>query len=315
MFFESEIPFSFPLIKIRSLITYLKVKKPSGISYFLLVLINEFADREVKISDLLKEFGVPVDLHSIFAAELTKLIKLEIISTNYDYNPDYFEEYKLGFFNFTRAGKKMFIDEQIPMDSNNEVKQEIYFNPGLNNQLALNAPHNYGESFNLDEAKSYFEKLEYTNVEELEDYLNTKKGDGIKIKREEVIIKVEILLNEYNFLEYPCKILINNNFELEFKFLDNKLQKFFDNNFSPELIEIILNKKFKFVDSSIVKSEIETINSPFKIFQPNDLEKLKTAKSSLDLFCSGYETSNNIVSFSYSYVKSGILSKTKFINC
>ena len=72
--FKFETSFPFPIVKVTTLIHHTEVSKPTGISYIILVLINESANKREKLSNLLIQFGVPEDLHGIFANEIYKLI-------------------------------------------------------------------------------------------------------------------------------------------------------------------------------------------------------------------------------------------------
>ena len=56
--FKLETSLQFPFFKMNELVTYSEVKKPSGVAYILLVLINESKDRTAGLSNLLENFGV-----------------------------------------------------------------------------------------------------------------------------------------------------------------------------------------------------------------------------------------------------------------
>ena len=82
--FKLDTSIQFPFYKMNELITYSEVKKPSGVSYILLVLINESKDRTARLCNVLENFGVPKNLHYIFAEELDSLIRQDILVCNYD---------------------------------------------------------------------------------------------------------------------------------------------------------------------------------------------------------------------------------------
>ena len=100
----------FPFFKINELVTYSEVKKPSGISYILLVLINESKDRNANLSNVLENFGVPKNLQYIFADELSKLIRQSILDCD-RFHKNEFDNYSIGYFRFTEKGKKIFWEE------------------------------------------------------------------------------------------------------------------------------------------------------------------------------------------------------------
>ena len=105
--FKLETSIQFPFFKMNELVTYSEVKKPSGVAYILLVLINESKDRTVGLSNKLENFGVPKNLQYIFADELEKLISQDILNCDGFYKSE-FETYSIGYFRFTEKGKKIF---------------------------------------------------------------------------------------------------------------------------------------------------------------------------------------------------------------
>ena len=125
--FETSMPF--PLTRVTTEVHHTEVKKPSGISYIILVIINESKDKKTKLKDLLVQFGVSTDLHPIFADEIHNLInELEIIEcTQYQYNKQHFDEYTIGNFKFTVKGKKVFKEELIPSKNTVEDKEDYWF--------------------------------------------------------------------------------------------------------------------------------------------------------------------------------------------
>ena len=66
MSFKIETSFAFPIVRINTIIKSTKVEKPSGLSYLLLVLINENNDRNALLFDTLKLFGIPDDMIEVF---------------------------------------------------------------------------------------------------------------------------------------------------------------------------------------------------------------------------------------------------------
>ncbi len=296
--YKIETSFAFPLIKLNTLVTYTQVKKPSGISYFLLVLINESSDRSVKISSLLKQFGVPEDLHELFADEIQKLLKMEIILSNYGYNKSYFEEYTLDAFSFTSKGRKVFLDEAIPLDTTNEIKQNIYYNPALN-QLNILVDRPYGNIENSIFNDDFFKQLMIPDIDIVEEYLNSIKNNGIIIKKEEIIITTQILGFENNFITYPITIILSDDDAVSFEFEEPKLKSFFEKYYSKNMITggILAKRKFKFPNEEQLSTTLSK-EIPFSnIFVPEDINRLMNQKSMIDICSESYLTSNG--KFSY----------------
>ncbi len=61
--FELNTSFQFPFFRVTELVSYTEVKKPSGVAYMLLVLINKSKDKKANLSITLENFGIPKSLH------------------------------------------------------------------------------------------------------------------------------------------------------------------------------------------------------------------------------------------------------------
>lgn len=272
--FKIETSFPFPILKVGSLVTYTKVEKPSGISFIILVLINEPQFKNQKLSDLLVQFGVPVDLHSVFADEVQRLInELAIIECVYTYGSNLFSEYKLGDFFFTEKGKKIFKDEMIPSDLPIEGQFHVYFNPAKN-ELFFDTKEL--KLANLDSSalsKSFAAQFDYKNESELEDYLNSIKGIGIKIKKEELITKVSLMDQEYFYTKYDGTLVFKPvKGTLDFLFDNKALNTFYNQYFTPKIIQESLCLKNKFKAKGVVNSiySIDKENITYKTIDTYD---------------------------------------------
>jgi len=125
-----ETSFQFPLFRISYDVAYEQVRKPDGVSYMLLVLINESQDKNVELSVLLNRLGIPNSLHFIFADTIVKLINQEMIMTTDDtyFDRTYFNRYQLKNLKFTPKGKKFFLNESIATGIVKEVKVPVFYN-------------------------------------------------------------------------------------------------------------------------------------------------------------------------------------------
>jgi hypothetical protein len=247
-----ETSFPFPILKVTSLIQHTEVSKPTGISYIILVLINESTNKRTKLSDLLVQFGVPYELHGIFADEINKLIhELEIIKcAPYEYNRLHFAEYLVGNFVFTEKGKKVFKEELIPASKSIESKQELFYDP-VHNTLMDKVPLDWkiGKIVSSVLPIQFAEKFDYYDHVELEEYLDSVKGKGIVIKKDEVIIDVKIMSNEYFYTTFPVVFFIDNKKRtINFEFPDNPTQVFFEKHYDNSLISeaLAIKRKFNF---------------------------------------------------------------------
>jgi hypothetical protein len=296
-----ETSFAFPLVKINTLITYTKVKKPTGISYFLLVLLNEVSDKKIKISDLLVQFGVPKDLHELFSDELQKLIKLGILKTAYTYNSAYFEEYSFDLFSFTPKGRKVFQEELIPTDINIEKKETVYFTP-MYKQLSLLIDRKYGFIEGSILSNSFFDQFSVPESYAIEEFLNTKKSNGIDIKKEEIILSTQILSTENQYITYPISICIETEGSINFEFEDLRLKSFFEMFYNNKMITegILAKNKFKFPFETRHYTSMSSELPIDGIHIPEDI-KIKTAqKSVIDVLNGTINTTNYTMCFTSS---------------
>jgi len=250
--FKFETSFPFPIVKVTTLIHHTEVSKPTGISYIILVLINESANRKEKLSNLLIQFGVPEDLHGIFADEIYKLIhEFGIIECKpFEYNRNHFSEYSVGNFVFTEKGKKVFRDELIPAAKSIESKQELFYDP-VHNTLMDKIPANMqiGRIESCILPREVAERFAYKDLVSLEENLNGMKGKGIVVKKDEIITDVSIMSNDYFFTKYPIHLNINNEkHTIEFVLDDAQTQTFFETEYDNKLVcdELSFKRKFKF---------------------------------------------------------------------
>jgi hypothetical protein len=291
--YKFETSFPFPIVKLTTLIHHTEVSKPTGISYIILVLINESANKRTKLSNLLIQFGVPSDLHGIFADEIYNLInELEIIKcTPYEYNRAHFAEYLVGNFVFTEKGKKVFRDELIPASKTIESKQELFYDP-THNQLMDKIPSDWkvGKIDSSILPNKLAERFEYKSVSELEEYLNSVKGKGIIVKKDEIITDVSIMNNEYFYTTFPITLSIDNeNHMIDFTLSDDRLQSFFDKYYDNQLISdgLGVKRKFKFKGNQPSLSDVKTINDGV-LMLPEDYEEILNKTASMIITKANY---------------------------
>ena len=264
--FKFETSFPFPIVKVTTLIHHTEVSKPTGVSYIILVLINESANKKEKLSNLLIQFGVPEDLHGIFANEIYKLInELEIIECKpYKYNKIHFSEYLVGNFVFTEKGRKVFRDELIPTSKSIESKQELFYDP-VHNAFMERIPSEWkvGKIESSILPNKLAEQFAYSDLVKLEEYLNSVKGKGIIVKKEEIITDVSIMTNEYLYTTFPIIILIDSEMHtIEFDLKDNNTQAFFEKNYDTQLISdgFGIKRKFNFTGKKPALIDADVIN-------------------------------------------------------
>lgn len=261
--FKLETSIQFPFLKLNELVSYSEVKKPSGVAYMLLVLINESKDKNANLATVLSNFGVPQSLHYIFANTINELINEEILNTKSGEHFDCkaFSSYSMGEFVFTAKGKKIFNDECIPTGKIKEAKIPVYYDIALK-QLSLTMKTSLEAKPLMDSAITEEFMNKFKCEKNIEDFINRNKGVKIPIyengkvvkneliKNEEVVTKVEELSKENWTGKYDCTFSLDGE-SLTFDFEDKSVQKFFTNNYTSEMVNkaIAFKSKFKFKSS------------------------------------------------------------------
>jgi len=291
--FKFETSFPFPVVNVSTLIHHTEVSKPTGISYIILVLINESVNKREKLSNLLIQFGVPDDLHGIFADEIYKLInELGIIECKpYEYNRTHFSEYLVGNFVFTEKGKKVFREELIPASKSIESKQELYFDP-VHNVLMDKIPSDWkvGKIDSSILPNKLAEKFAYSDLFNLEEYLNSVKGKGIVVKQDEIITDVSILSNEYLYTTFPIILSIDNEkHTIQFDLNDSQIQAFFEKHYDNQLISdgLLVKRKFKFNANQPLMMDSNIINN-VQLMLPEQYDEILSKTTSLIITKSNY---------------------------
>ena len=250
--FTIETSLPMPFYKYEASVRYNEVTKPTGVAYLLLVLLAN-APKHENISKLLDSFGIPENLHTIFADEIKKLIDKKIISCKDRYVPIEFEKYYLKSFDFTDLGKKVFKEEMITSENTKTTKTRFFYDIATN-QLALKTDGNLevrkvedAQEFNVD----FFSQFECKK--DREDFLNSHKTD-IGIKPQEVISEIEFSNPENYFGKYPCKFVCSDN-EFKVQFEHKYVQEFFDKYYTNEILNqsIKAKKKFNFNNLNLAK--------------------------------------------------------------
>lgn len=266
----------FPMLSYQVKVRYNEVKKASGIAFILLELMRQPAMKDEKVTDILLQFGIPSDMHYLFAKELVSLIATEIVNVGIDpaylSRSEYFEQMKLGDFSLTAKGRKMFADGAIPTGEEKAKNASLFYRPATRtyeyyctDQYARLETSFLGENF-LDRISC--------DVSDMEDFISSTK-DTVGLKKEERIVDVSY--------EEPQKLAVKSdeNLTIEiypdgvtFKLRNTDEQAFFDKYYSPSLMTsgMLAKEKYKFaVDVPTVDIEACRFNS---LYIPEDTKKL-----------------------------------------
>ena len=316
--FKLKISIQFPFLKLNELVSYSEVKKPSGIAYMLLVLINESNDKKENLANVLSNFGVPKSLHYIYANTINELMNEDILTTKsggyFDLNA--FSSYPIGEFQFTTKGKKVFKDESIPTGKTKEAKIPVYYDIALK-QLSLAMASSLEAKPLMDSTITEEFMNNFKCEKDTEDFVNKNKGVRIPIyengkvvkneliKKEEIVTKVEELGKENWTGKYNCTLALDGE-SLTFDFEDKVVQRFFDTNYTSEMVNkaISVKNKFKFRSAFAEGLNLSMFNGNeiASIIIPKELDDVLKQKGQM-LITKGNYTGNNYYVVEY---KSGL---------
>ena len=177
--FELNTSFQFPFFRVTELVSYTEVKKPSGVAYMLLVLINESKNKKDNLSITLENFGIPKSLHFIYENALRDLENKNIIEV--DRERDAFDEYLISDFSFTAEGKKVFREESIPTGVIKETRIPVWYDIALNN-FSIGLLNSDMEPKPLMDSAITPEFMEQFRInKDIEDFLKSDQGKRIPI--------------------------------------------------------------------------------------------------------------------------------------
>lgn len=291
--FKLETSIQFPFFKMNELVTYSEVKKPSGVAYILLVLISESKNKNDRLSKVLENFGIPKSLHYIFADNVQYLMEQGILE-EFNFYKTEFDNYLIGSFQFTSKGKKIFAEESIPTGINKELKVPVFYNIAMN-ELLLKMDNDLDPKPLMDCAITPEFMDRFKNEKNVENFLNLQKGKGISVKKEEIITNVEQLDQENWIGKYDCDMNINGD-NIEIKFDELLLQKFFDANYNQDMVNLAISYKNKFKFKSSFKDNLKLSNYAFDriagIIIPKEIDDVLKQKNQLLLTKGNYKTSN-----------------------
>ena len=291
--FKLETSMQFPFFKLNELAIYSEVKKPTGVAYILLVLISESKNKNDRLSKVLENFGIPKSLHYIFADNVQYLIDQGILE-EFNFYKTEFDSYLIGSFQFTSKGKKIFAEESIPTGVNKELKVAVFYDIAMN-ALSLKMDVDLDPKPLMDCAITPEFMNSFKCEKNVENFLNLQKGKGIGIKKEEIITSVE-LLNQENWIgKYDCDMNIKGD-DIEIKFDEALLQKFFDANYNQEMVNLAISYKNKFKFKSSFKDNLKLSSYGFDriagIIIPKEIDDVLKQKNQLLLTKGNYKTSN-----------------------
>ena len=291
----------FPMLEYKVDVLYNEVRKASGIAYILLELIQKSAMGNEKIAEVLKRFGIPSELHYIFAKELSSLVANGILNTrinsSYIDNIKYFEQMTLELFELTAKGKKMFAEGAIPTGQEKAKTTPVFYSPATR-KFELVCTQSYAQLESSFLGDDFLDKVKYdvSGMEEYLKFVQTKIG----LKAEEMIIKITY--------QEPKKLAVKAEENLtitidtdgaDFSFVTSDEKAFFERYYSSALMSagMLMKDKYKF-DVSVPTVDFSSIKAD-NLYIPSDAGKqaARPCKLFIGRGIHGYTRTDNVLRY------------------
>ena len=291
----------FPMLEYKVDVFYNEVRKASGIAYILLELIQKSAMGSEKIAEVLKRFGIPSDLHYIFAKELSSLVANGILDTrinsSYIDNIKYFEQMTLDLFELTVKGRKMFAEGAIPTGQEKAKTTPVFYSP-VTRKFELVCTQSYAPLETSFLGEDFLDKVKY-DVSGLEEYLKfvqTKVG----LKAEEMIVKITYQEPKKLAAKAEENLTITIDADgMDFSFATTDEKAFFERYYSSSLMStgMLIKDKYKF-DVSVPTVDWNSIKAD-NIYIPSDAGKqaARPCKLFIGRGVHGYTRTDNVLKY------------------
>lgn len=291
----------FPMLEYKVDVLYNEVRKASGIAYIILELIQKSAMGNEKIAEVLKRFGIPSDLHYMFAKELSSLVANGILDTrinsSYIDNIKYFEQMTLDLFELTAKGEKMFAEGAIPTGQEKAKTTPVFYSPATR-KFDLVCTQSYAPIETSFLGEDFLDKVQY-NVSGMEEYLKfvqTKIG----LKAEEMIINVTYQEPKKLAAKAEENLTITIDAEgMEFGFATSDEKAFFESYYSSALMSagMLMKNKYKF-DISVPTVDFNTLKVD-NLYIPSDADKqaARPCKLFIGRGVHGYSRTDNVLRY------------------
>lgn len=291
----------FPMLEYKVDVLYNEVRKASGIAYIILELIQKSAMGNEKIAEVLKRFGIPSDLHYMFAKELSSLVANGILDTrinsSYIDNIKYFEQMTLDLFELTAKGEKMFAEGAIPTGQEKAKTTTVFYSP-VTRKFDLVCTQSYAPLETSFLGEDFLDKVKY-NVSGMEEYLKfvqTKIG----LKAEEMIINVTYQEPKKLAAKTEENLTITIDAEgMDFGFATSDEKAFFESYYSSALMSagMLMKDKYKF-DISVPTVDFNTLKVD-NLYIPDDAGKqaARPCKFFIGRGVHGYSRTDNVLRY------------------
>ena len=291
----------FPMLEYKVDVFYNEVRKASGIAYILLELIQKSAMGSEKIAEVLKRFGIPSDLHYIFAKELSSLVANGILKTeinsSYIDNIKYFEQMTLDLFELTNKGQKMFAEGAIPTGQEKAKTTPVFYSP-VTRKFDLVCTQSYAPLETSFLGEDFLDKVKY-DVSGMEEYLKSVQTK-VGLKAEEMIVKITYQEPKKLAAKAEENLTITIDTDgADFSFATTDEKAFFERYYSSSLMSagMLIKDKYKF-DVSVPTVDWNSIKAD-NIYIPSDAGKqaARPCKLFIGRGVHGYTRTDNVLKY------------------
>ena len=291
----------FPMLEYKVDVFYNEVRKASGIAYILLELIQKSAMGSEKIAEVLKRFGIPSDLHYIFAKELSSLVANGILKTeinsSYIDNIKYFEQMTLDLFELTAKGRKMFAEGAIPTGQEKAKTTPVFYSP-VTRKFDLVCTQSYAPLETSFLGEDFLDKVKY-DVSGMEEYLKSVQTK-VGLKAEEMIVRITYQEPKKLAAKAEENLTITIDADgMDFSFATTDEKAFFERYYSSSLMSagMLIKDKYKF-DVSVPTVDWNSIKAD-NIYIPSDAGKqaARPCKLFIGRGVHGYTRTDNVLKY------------------
>lgn len=291
----------FPMLEYKVDVLYNEVRKASGIAYILLELIQKSKMESEKVATVLKKFGIPTELHIIFAQELATLTANGILEASiyaqYLSDQKYFEQAMIGDFKLTDKGKKMFAEGAIPTGQEKAKTTPVFYSP-VTRKFELVCTQSYAPLETSFLGEDFLDKVKY-DVSSMEEYLKfvqTKVG----LKAEEMIIKISYQEPKKLAAKAEENLTITIDADgMDFNFATSDEKAFFESYYSSALMSsgMLMKDKYKF-DISVPTVDYGSLKVD-NLYIPSDAGKqaARPCKLFIGRGVHGYSRTDNVLRY------------------
>lgn len=279
---------AFPILSYDVDVYYNEVRKASGIAFIILELIQKGRNSNEKLSNMLMRFGIPSELHCIFASEIELLVQNQILNSRESVyvlmNKHNFENARINDFTITEKGKKLFAEGAIPTGREGRKTPKIFYSP-VYQRYSLKTS---GMLSNIESSflgNGFLDNVKINVTESsIEDYIASVQTDAlVGLKEKEMIVRARMGL--------PNKLIEKRESNMEIAIFDDRVDftfstaeenAFFEQYYSSDLMTkcMLMKSKYKF-DNDVPSVDWNSIN-PSNAYTPE--EARKQSKNMCDIF-------------------------------